>query len=507
MTRPIEIDDSSDIEFVSIKNKNKPSATSEERCQICLTNFDKWPVGRRQAHYEQHFDGEASRTTQSLTSPLAPSLIALDATKPRSRSLGNHAKTSLKHDSKGSNASWHSINRDAFWYSSLNTEPPVNYTPGLIPFLKKALTLAVERKGTRRAVLCYPKTVHIYHEMWDSGWGCGYRNYLMACTALMDQNFQDTYFSLLDAPTPPSVCNLQALIEEAWKHGFDEEGAQQLRHKLVDKSKWIGTAELHVAFTYRGIPSQLADFHLPGAQVAPLLDWIKDYFSSHEQQGHRSVEESWRGLAAVVVTDRMPLILQHQGHSRTIVGYEVTKTGSINLLSFDPSKRIPGSIREMALASFSDSKTKETGSSKHKSGTAQRIMASFRKPFQSSAKRRASPSPPPTKPGRASAKRLRESNDDDVIVIEDGENDENDENDETQASESNSSEHHRKGKGKERQENEGPVDLLKALKRFRIEEKNLAKKEKYQVLWFPMQPPLTDAEKRRKQIVTSEKVS
>jgi hypothetical protein len=34
----------------------------------------------------------------------------------------------------------------------------------------------------------------------------------------------------------------------------------------------------------------------------------------------------------------MPLILQHAGHSRTIIGYEVSKKGIVNLLVFDPSK-------------------------------------------------------------------------------------------------------------------------------------------------------------------------
>jgi hypothetical protein len=37
-----------------------------------------------------------------------------------------------------------------------------------------------------------------------------------------------------------------------------------------------------------------------------------------------------------MVTDKMPLILQHNGHSRTIVGYEVSKSGAVTLLAFDP---------------------------------------------------------------------------------------------------------------------------------------------------------------------------
>ena len=90
-----------------------------------------------------------------------------------------------------------------------------------------------------------------------------YRNFLMACSALMDQQVQPMYFPLLDQPLSPGVRNLQRWIEEAWKAGkqtsysfrvfphtyksllgFDQEGYQQLR-KLVDTSKWIGTSGEH----------------------------------------------------------------------------------------------------------------------------------------------------------------------------------------------------------------------------------------------------------------------
>jgi hypothetical protein len=46
-----------------------------------------------------------------------------------------------------------------------------------------------------------------------------YRNFLMACAALMDQSFQPLYFPLLDAPIGPGVRNLQTWIETAWKAG------------------------------------------------------------------------------------------------------------------------------------------------------------------------------------------------------------------------------------------------------------------------------------------------
>jgi hypothetical protein len=71
--------------------------------------------------------------------------------------------------------------------------------------------------------------------------------------------------------------------------------------------------------------------------VTPLLDWIKQYFDANTQDKPTSVQERWRGATPVVISDHMPLILQHKGHSRTIVGYEIARDGSTILLAFDPS--------------------------------------------------------------------------------------------------------------------------------------------------------------------------
>ena len=37
-------------------------------------------------------------------------------------------------------------------------------------------------------------------------------------------------------------------------------------------------------------------------------------------------------------TELLPLYLQHQGHSRTIVGMETAKSGETHLLLFDPGR-------------------------------------------------------------------------------------------------------------------------------------------------------------------------
>jgi hypothetical protein len=71
--------------------------------------------------------------------------------------------------------------------------------------------------------------------------------------------------------------------------------------------------------------------------MTPLLDWIKQYFDADTQDKPTSVQERWRGATPVVISNRMPLILQHKGHSRTIVGYEIARDSGTILLAFDPS--------------------------------------------------------------------------------------------------------------------------------------------------------------------------
>jgi hypothetical protein len=65
------------------------------------------------------------------------------------------------------------------------------------------------------------------------------------------------------------------------------------------------------------------------------VKWITTYFSP-SREGVQTVNDVLNG--AVTVTERMPVILQHAGHSRTVVGYEIQRNGECNLLVFDPSK-------------------------------------------------------------------------------------------------------------------------------------------------------------------------
>ena len=125
----------------------------------------------------------------------------------------------------------------------------------------------------------------------------------------------------------PSISRLQGLIEEAWAKGYDVQGCEQLGNKLVNTRKWIGATEIVAFLTSHNIKTELLDFHTPTAKDGThprLFQWVLEYFRERAK--------------AKAFTP--PLYLQHQGHSRTIVGIEVLTSGGPNnlrLLIFDPS--------------------------------------------------------------------------------------------------------------------------------------------------------------------------
>ncbi|KAG6884698.1 hypothetical protein C0992_005903, partial [Termitomyces sp. T32_za158] len=89
----------------------------------------------------------------------------------------------------------------------------------LIPLLKRALLSSHAQGSTSRAVLCSDRAIHVSRTSLDTSWGCGYRNFQMACAALMDQNIQPDYLKLLSGSPSPGVRDIQRWIEDAWNAG------------------------------------------------------------------------------------------------------------------------------------------------------------------------------------------------------------------------------------------------------------------------------------------------
>lgn len=300
----------------------------------------------------------------------------------------------------------------------------------------------------------------------------------MACAALMDQQIQSIYFALLDDPFPPGVRNLQRWIEAAWKEGYDCEGAKDLRN-LVDTDKWIGTAELYTAFTFRGVPSQLVDFDLSNSEkgIQVMIDWIVQYFSPPFPK-RDTVTDVLRGASPVIVTDKMPLVLQFNGHSQTIIGYEISKNGDTNLLVFDPSRPPRLSMRRAAIAGTSSVVWEQSRTNQ----VLQSVMHPTSNGRSSKLKR------PSSSSDMQQHKRTKSSeSDDEIIIVEDFDEIKNGQRSGVSASQTQPS----------------TLDPSNVVNHFRLGMSKLKRKQNYQILYFPMTDPWSIEERDKRKVVTS----
>ncbi|XP_046436198.1 zinc finger-containing ubiquitin peptidase 1-like isoform X1 [Neodiprion fabricii] len=204
-------------------------------------------------------------------------------------------------------------------------------TRGLVPKVR-AVSQACSNVVT--TLMC--STVDHYGSTYgDKGWGCGYRNMQMLISSLLQHTgFNDLVYkawgsgvgssSTTDCPSRsamPSISRLQTIVEWAWAQGFDIQGAEQLGSKLVNTRKWIGATEVVTLLSSLRIRCQLIDFHIPTSSDGghpEMFNWVLQYFHKTEEF-------------------KPPLYLQHQGHSRTIMGVEQLRDGSITMLVLDPS--------------------------------------------------------------------------------------------------------------------------------------------------------------------------
>ncbi|XP_062426929.1 zinc finger-containing ubiquitin peptidase 1 isoform X2 [Rhea pennata] len=167
---------------------------------------------------------------------------------------------------------------------------------------------------------------HFHSSLGDKGWGCGYRNFQMLLSSLLQNSSYDD--CLRGIMLTPSIPKIQSMIEDAWKEGFDPHGASQFNNSLHGTKAWIGACEIYSLLTSLRIKCQIIDFHKPTGPMGThprLFEWILRYYSTDNE-----------GSAKIVCTSRPPIYLQHQGHSRTVVGIEERKNRTLCLLLFDP---------------------------------------------------------------------------------------------------------------------------------------------------------------------------
>ncbi|XP_041844101.1 zinc finger-containing ubiquitin peptidase 1 isoform X2 [Melanotaenia boesemani] len=191
------------------------------------------------------------------------------------------------------------------------------------------------------------ETDHFSSSPGDAGWGCGFRNFQMLLSSL---HRTETYSSVLTEKKVPSIPELQRWVEEGWKEGLDPRGAAHFNQRLQGTRAWIGATEIYVLLTSLGISACIIDFHQPtgaGDTHPQLFDWVKQYFSQSSR--------SSRLPPRVIQTGLPPVYLQHQGHSRCIVGVEQKKNGSLCLLLLDPGSSASDSRKLLRRDSVSTS--------------------------------------------------------------------------------------------------------------------------------------------------------
>ncbi|KAE8602615.1 hypothetical protein XENTR_v10014055 [Xenopus tropicalis] len=200
---------------------------------------------------------------------------------------------------------------------------------------------------------------HFSNSSGDKGWGCGFRNFQMLLSSLL---LNDAYHNCLQAcRSIPCIPKIQSMIEDAWKEGFDPQGASHFNGKLQGTKAWIGACEIYCLLTSLQLKCRIIDFHQPSSSSGthPLLfDWVLKYYASEGPV-----------VGKVVCTTKLPIYLQHQGHSRTIVGIEERKNNTFCLLIFDPgcsSENMQKLLKQNVDGAALKGLRKFVGSLKHK---------------------------------------------------------------------------------------------------------------------------------------------
>ncbi|KAF7644826.1 hypothetical protein LDENG_00215170 [Lucifuga dentata] len=222
-------------------------------------------------------------------------------------------------------AEFHSRRADMMESLATGLDDGRTQTQGLL----RALYEYYQREAADCVHVCLcADTDHFCSSEGDRGWGCGYRNFQMLLSAI---NRTEAFAHLLPEKAVPSIPRVQSMIETAWKEGLDPQGALHFNRRLQGTRAWIGATEIYAVLTSLGISARIIDFHQPtgaGGTHPRLFEWVKQYFSQ-ASRGSRLPPR-------VIQTSQPPLYLQHQGHSRSIVGVEQRRNGSLCLLLFDP---------------------------------------------------------------------------------------------------------------------------------------------------------------------------
>lgn len=182
------------------------------------------------------------------------------------------------------------------------------------------------------------------------GWDCGFRNIQMFFSALLYDPESRLVLRAAGISEVPSVPEIAGRIEEAWKKGFDPEGAATFGGSLTDKEVWIGATEVFILLRSIDCSAFVKDFETPtAAQKRRMFEWLFAHFENW-CNGRHCLLHSKGILGPRKPCLVPPVFFQWQGHSITIVGAEKTKTGEVILIVMDPSRGFYHSLMERKMS-------------------------------------------------------------------------------------------------------------------------------------------------------------
>jgi hypothetical protein len=171
--------------------------------------------------------------------------------------------------------------------------------------------LASRLENHRESILylAHPATAHVGRTDFGRSWACGYYNTTMLCSAIQvmlpDSHSTENHQSLAEkkiegdqvskslqpCQTFPNklitVDFLQKQLEDAWKDGWDPDGAKHYGHVLQGRREWIGAVEVLVFLYSLNVHGQLIQFRASPAREHParqLVAWVQQYFESYVGQ-------------------------------------------------------------------------------------------------------------------------------------------------------------------------------------------------------------------------------
>uniref|UniRef100_A0A7S3L3G7 UFSP1/2/DUB catalytic domain-containing protein n=1 Tax=Amphora coffeiformis TaxID=265554 RepID=A0A7S3L3G7_9STRA len=209
--------------------------------------------------------------------------------------------------------------------------------------------------------------ISLLHVQQKDKWTCGYRNLQMLLAALVPaldprhHLYPQTHASNVMEKSGRVVCfeipsrpELESELEASWRAGFDQNGAQQFGGQMRGRRKWIGAVEVWSILTAAGVDACVVQFIRCAESRSLLGPACAHYFANVCPWCNTNYTTS-RDLAYSLLRptrskpsrnhtscgcSRLPLYLQWEGHSVTIVGveYDATSDKPTRLLILDPAK-------------------------------------------------------------------------------------------------------------------------------------------------------------------------